>query len=79
MDKNIYTSDIMKWDGSDITEYISNVDKFETTFNDIKYLSLKFSDKYVHCILRSCMNSLPAIIDELKPFFGLQKITEHIN
>jgi hypothetical protein len=73
----ISQSDIMKWDGSDITNQISNIDRFETYHGTDTYLSLKFPDKYVHCIIRSCISSVSNIIDELKPSFGLQKIGTH--
>lgn len=71
-------SDILKWDGSDLTSQLSKINVYYAYLNGVKYLSMRFDDKNVYSIIRSSMTTLQAIIDESKPLFGLTKLGTHI-
>lgn len=72
---------MFKWDGSDITEFIKKkeVKIYEGENNNKTYWiiedtnSLNESNREI-VLVRSALNILPCLIDELKNIFGLEKI-----
>jgi hypothetical protein len=74
---------MLKWDGSNITDIISHSDIYESEYNKIKYWLIRHvnPDTNKLCeelvIVRTTKGSLPSLIDELKPLFGLQKMGTH--
>lgn len=71
---------MFKWDGSDVTEIISQSDIYGAKYNKKNYWVIRHTDPNSNitseetCMIRNSKNSLPCLIDELKPVFGLQKI-----
>jgi hypothetical protein len=74
---------MFKWDGTDVTNIVTMADIFESKFNKNKYWVIQYTNPETNekleetCIMRVCKNSLPYLIDELKPVFGLQKMGTH--
>ena len=69
--------DFLKWDGTDVTEHLSKVKAFECKSGKRTFVCIKASDEIIYCMRRTCKNSLPAIIDEIKTFFKLVKVGTH--
>lgn len=73
---------MFKWDGTDITDIISQSNIYEAVYSKHKYWvinvpsddNLKTTDV---CMVRSSKGTLPSLVDELKSVFGLQKIGTH--
>ena len=71
---------MFKWDGTDVTDIISKSDIFGAKFNRLNYWVIQYVDPETNetteetCIVRNCKNSLPCVVDEIKPVFGLQKL-----
>ena len=73
---------MFKWDGSNVTNLITQSNIYEAEYRKNKYWVIEHTDengnKQVEiCIIRSCKSSIPCLIDELKPVFGLQKMGTH--
>ena len=73
---------MFKWDGTNITDIISESDIYEAKYNKKTYWIIKYidNDDKLHeeiCMVRSCKNSISSLIDELKPVFGLPKVGTH--
>jgi hypothetical protein len=74
---------MFKWDGTDVTEFISKCDIFGAKFNRLKYWVIQYTDPETKkisedtCIIKSSKNSLPCLVDELKVIFGLPKLGTH--
>lgn len=73
---------MFKWDGTNITDIISESDIYEAKYNGKTYWIIKYidNDDKLHeeiCMVRSCKNSISCLIDELKPVFGLPKVGTH--
>lgn len=80
---------MFKWDGTDVTDIITQSDIFEAKYNKLNYWVIQIktpntiqsqettiTETTITCIVRSGKN-LPCLIDELKPVFGLQKLGTH--
>ena len=71
---------MFKWDGTNVTDIISQSDIYGATYNKKHYWVIRYTDPNTNmiseetCMMRTCKNSLSCLIDELKPTFGLQKI-----
>ena len=72
---------MFKWDGSNVTDIISKSDIYQGKYNDKIYWMIKYDNnkiiEEVICIIKSCKNTIPCLIDELKPVFGLPKLGTH--
>ncbi len=74
---------MFKWDGTDVTNIISTSDIFGTKFNKLEYWVVQYTNLETKeefsetCLVRTIINSLPCLIDELKPVFSLQKLGTH--
>lgn len=74
---------MLTWDGTDITNIISDMTIYECKNNKITYWILRKLDSVTGiyndqtCIVRSCKNTTSCLIDELKPIFGLKKLGTH--
>jgi hypothetical protein len=76
---------MFKWDGTDITDKIIKCDIYEAKYNKVKYWVIRNNgyintgskESYITCVVRNSKNSVPCLIDELKPIFGLSKIGTH--
>jgi len=69
----------LKWDGSDlgdITPYFVSLDDPDNEKIGSK-LVLKINNKEITCLSWIYKNSIPLLIDELKPIFGIPKIGRH--
>jgi len=67
---------MFRWDGTDVTDIISQSDIYEAKYSKYKYWIIQHtkSDNTEVCIVRTCKSSISCLIDELKPIFGLQKL-----
>lgn len=65
---------MFKWDGSEVTDIINKSDIYEFNHNKLKYWIIKYLNFSETCIIKSCKNTIPCMIDELKTVFGLQKL-----
>jgi len=69
-----------KWDGSHLgtlkSDQIEEIDTIKIG-RLLKVCTITIKDKTVTCLVKSIMSLLPAIFDELKPIFSLQKIGTH--
>ena len=84
---------VFKWDGTDISDFISKCNVYEGKFNKIKYWVIRncFSNNNDNnqnnnqnqekteeiCIVKGCKSSLSCLVDELKKVFKLPKLGTH--
>lgn len=74
---------MFKWDGTNVTDIISKSDIYSAKFNRLNYWIIQYINPETNvmesetCIIRTSRASLPCLIDELKPVFGLQKLGTH--
>ena len=69
---------MFRWDGTDVSVLINQCDIYEAKYNKLKYWVIHSPDKQTEtCIARSSKCSLPCLVDELKPVFGLPKLGTH--
>lgn len=78
---------MFKWDGTDVTNIISRSNIYEAKYGKYKYWTLTFPQtdqtlsnetfETVTVCVRNSKNTLPCLVDELKPVFELHKIGTH--
>ena len=73
---------MFKWDGTNVTDIISESDIYQAKYNGKTYWIIKYIDNddklwKETCMVRSCKNSVPCLVDELKSVFGLPKVGTH--
>lgn len=76
---------MFKWDGSNVTDILLKAEILEGIFNKTTYWIIKLDRKYTCIVKNKIFNSqksgnnesLPCIIDEIKPLFGLPKVGSH--
>lgn len=73
---------MFNWDGSNVTDIISQSDIYGAKYNKNTYWIIKYTNSNGDiieetCSVRSCKNGLSCLIDELKPIFGLIKMGTH--
>src|SRR5665647_2418098 len=70
---------MFKWNGSNVTYIINdeNVTIEESIFAGLVYWRITENSLTEHCLVRGITTTIPCLIDELKPIFGLQKIGTH--
>lgn len=69
---------ILKWDGSEITDILEETIKLQMFIDGIIYWRIEWKDgSYVYCEVKNYNNTLPVIIDEIKPIFGITKNGTH--
>lgn len=66
---------MLPWDGSQIN--LNELFIEEGTFEKTVYWLLRKEDNVEYCIVRTCLNILPCLIDELKPIFKIEKNGTH--
>lgn len=67
---------MFQWDGTDVSDIISRSDIYEAEYGKNKYWIIQ-NVKKVTCLMRNSKSTIPCLIDELKPVFGLQKLGTH--
>lgn len=75
----MYNSNIsynFKWDGSYLG-ILSSENILTTVRTNVTYCRISYKGCETTCILRWIKNSLPCLIDEIKPLFGLEKLGTH--
>ena len=65
---------MFNWDGTDVTDIISKANLYEAKYDKYKYWVIRSGLITETCMVRNSKNTLPCLIDELKPVFGLQKM-----
>lgn len=69
-----------KWDGSYLGTLLSNqvevIDEIKIG-RSIKCVKITIGEHFVHCLIRYTNSKITAILDELKPYFSLEKIGTH--
>jgi len=65
---------MFKWDGTDVTDIISQSNIYEAKYDKYKYWVIRLNSSTETCIVRNSKHTLPCLTDELKSVFGLQKI-----
>lgn len=67
------------WDGSNVTDFIEDDHTIleEGVYEKKKYWIISNRGEKEVCLVRSATSSLPCLIDEIKPIFGLEKIGTH--
>lgn len=84
---------VFRWDGTDISDFISKCNVYEGKFNKIKYWVIhkifphniddpnnnqdQEKTEAEICIVKGCKNSLSCLVDELKKVFELPKLGTH--
>jgi len=70
---------MFKWDGSDITEFINSEETFirEAEYKKNTYWVIINGEETEICLARTSTSTLPCLIDEMKPIFGLEKVGSH--
>lgn len=68
---------VCKWDGSYLGEYDRDIIEWELKTKRGKYCQLTINEVPVIAQIRTIKSSLPCIIDEIKPLFGLVKMGSH--
>lgn len=74
---------MFKWDGSDLTEFLKRKDVrveegiYEKLILWRFYWNEDGKRTSQLCIVRSCQNILPCLIDEIKPVFNIEKLGTH--
>lgn len=78
---SIKESNMFKWDGTDVSNIISEADIFEATYNRKKYWLIRYVTnhkiKEEICMVKYPKDTLTCLVDELKAIFGLVKIGTH--
>ena len=67
---------MFKWDGTDVTDLVSECDIFEAIYNKTIYWIIKNQDITEYCLVRNG-NTTVCLSDELKSLFGLKKVGTH--
>jgi len=74
---------MFKWDGTNITGVISKSSIYSVQYNKKEYWIIRYVDPGTNqpyeetCLVRPSKFTVPVLIDELKPIFGLQKLGTH--
>lgn len=74
---------MFNWDGSDVTDIISQADIYEAKYNKHIYWIIRVinpetnKSEKITCIVRNSKNTVPCLIDEMKTVFRLPKIGSH--
>jgi hypothetical protein len=70
---------MFKWNGSEITDFIKDEETLieEAKYNQKTYWIIKHGENEEICMKKNTKSSIPCLVDELKPVFGLEKIGTH--